>query len=276
MNKLVYANEVKSILESKGFEVAVVENGRNNASNVGISIRKDFGVSPIFYIKDEMDENPYRFADMILSFEPEEIDVSAISELMLDKEEVLNRVHYILVNSALNEKRDGIVRVPINSTLELHYKIDIGDIFHDAQITLEKKHLESLDLPLARLAYRAYHNTMENYEAEIYSLSDILPEIGDASYMFSEFMVLSNKSKVYGAGAILYEGMYDKLQEVMDGDFVVIPSSVHEVILVKTEYGDVDALTKIIGDVNGSVVSPEEVLSDRPYKLVRDKKLVEA
>ena len=46
--------------------------------------------------------------------------------------------------------------------------------------------------------------------------------------------------------------------------------------LTPTEYGDIDALTRIINEVNRGVVSDEEVLSDRPYKLLRDKKLVEA
>lgn len=271
----MYANEVKSILESKGFVATVVENGRNNASNVGISIKRDSRVSPIFYVSDDLEEDPREFADKIISFEPEHIDIDLISDIMLDRDEVLRRANYILVNTALNLKRSSIVRVPVNATLELHYKIDIGDIFDGAKISLEKKHLDNLDISLSELAHYAYVNTMEKYEPEIFSLSDFIDGLS-SSYLFSEFMVLSNKQKTFGAGAILYEGMYEKLLEVMDGDFVVIPSSVHDVILIKTEYGDIDALTRIIGDVNENVISPEEVLSDRPYKLIRDKKLVEA
>lgn len=271
----MYASIVKDYIESKGIVATVVENGRNNAANVGISVRKDNTISPIFYIQDDVDEDPFEFAEKILSFEPESIDTERLSEIMTDREEVLKRARYILVNSSLNEKRDSIVRVPINSTLELHYKLEIGDILKDGKVCIEKKHLENLNIPLHELAHRAYINTMEHYPAEIYSLSELLSGI-DSGYLFKEFMVLSNKSKIFGAGAILYEGMYEKLQEVMEGDFVVIPSSVHEVILVKTEYGDIDALTNIIASVNESVVTPEEVLSDRPYKLIRDKKLVEA
>ena len=275
MIKLVYANEVKSILESRGYVATVVENARNNASNVGISIKRNENVSPIFYITDELEEDPEIFADKIISFEPEHIDMDAISDIMLDREEVLRRSHYILVNTALNEKRDSLVRVPINATLELHYKIDVGDIMPDAKIGLEKKHIENLDIPLAELAHRAYYNTMKDYKPRIYNLNELLPEAFDIPIM-SEFKVLSNEQKMYGAGTVLYEGMYEKLKEMMRGDFVIIPSSVHEVIIIKTEYGDVDALTRIICDVNRSTVSAEEILSDRPYKLIKDKKLVEA
>ena len=272
----MYASIVKETLESKGFDVNVIENGRNNGASVGISVRRDEDYSPVFYVQEDMDEDPFEFADKIISFTPQYIDVDKISDLMRDREQVLKRTHYILVNSSLNEKRDSIVRVPVNKSLELHYKIDISDIMPDAKVSLEKKHLENLEIGIAELAHRAYHNTMEKYEPKIYSLSECLPEIGVLDYLFGEFMVLSNESSIYGAGVILYEGMYDRLQEVMDGDFVVIPSSVHEVILVKTEYGDINALTNIIQEVNKSTVAPEEVLSDRPYKLIRDKKLVEA
>lgn len=274
MNKLVYAGIVKQHLESKGCNVNIIENGRNNAEAIGISVKKDDNISPIFYVPDEMDD-PLEFAEKIISFTPETIDVEALTEIITNKDEVLSRVHYILVNSALNEKRDSIVRVPINGTLELHYKIDIGDIMHDAKVPLEKKHLDNLDVSLAELAHRAYLNTMRRYEPKIFSLADIIPGF-EGSYLFSEFMVLSNKQKIYGAGAILYEGMHKRLTDLMKGDFVVIPSSIHEVILVSTEYGDANALTKIIRDVNSSVLSEEDILSDRPYKLLRDKKLVEA
>ena len=271
MNKLVYASIVKDYVESRGVSASIIENARNNAGAIGISIKRDTNISPIFYISE--DEDPIDFAKRILEFEPEEINIDRLSDIMLCKTEVLSRAHYILVNTALNESRTGIVRVPINSSLELHYKIDISDIMPDAKVSLEKKHLENLDIPLAELAGKAYKNTMRDYPAKIYTIGEAL-KMDD---IFSdEFLVLSNESNMYGAGAILYEGMYKTLKDRLGGDFVVIPSSVHEMIIIKTEYGDISALTSIINDVNYGVVSDEEVLSDRPYKLIRDKKLVEA
>ena len=272
MNKLTYATIVKEKLESEGFDVTIIENARNNAGSVGISVKRSSRISPIFYVRE--DEDPTEFAKKIAAFEPEEIDVDRLSSIMESSEEILNRTTYILVNTNLNAKREKLVRLPINSSLELHYKIDISDVFPDAKIPLEKEHLERLGLSLSVLANKAYKNTMKKYPAKIYTLKEALHL--EEEFLFDEFLDLSNDSNLYGAGAILYEGIYDMLRKRLHSDFVVIPSSVHEMIIIKTEYGDIDALTRIINEVNRGVVSDEEVLSDRPYKLLRDKKLVEA
>ena len=52
----------------------------------------------------------------------------------------------------------------------------------------------------------------------------------------------------------------------MKGDFIVLPSSVHEVIVLDAKNGmKYKDLASIVQDVNASEVSAEEFLSDHVY-----------
>lgn len=45
--------------------------------------------------------------------------------------------------------------------------------------------------------------------------------------------VASNQAMLHGAAAIAYPGFMDKASEEVCGDFFVLPSSIHEVLLLK-------------------------------------------
>ena len=77
--------------------------------------------------------------------------------------------------------------------------------------------------------------------------------------------VVSNKTKAYGAACILT----NKAKEMLGGHWVVLPSSVHEVIALPfSDELDMRALCDMVNEVNGTEVAPEEVLGDRPYLFV--------
>lgn len=78
--------------------------------------------------------------------------------------------------------------------------------------------------------------------------------------------VVTNHRKVNGAGAVLYPELLKRFGEGFGGDFYVIPSSVHEVLLLKdTEAEDTERLNAAVREVNEQKVAPEEVLSDHVY-----------
>lgn len=81
--------------------------------------------------------------------------------------------------------------------------------------------------------------------------------------------VVSNKSKVNGAVNVL--NAYDKVSELLGtDDLVVLPSSIHEVIVVPASTGDYNQLRSMVGEVNGTEVAREEQLSDNIYRLTKD------
>ncbi len=273
MNKHEYAEEVCRYVNKNGYETEIIDSSRNNGAFVGVLVKagKAGNVSPIFNINGQESVSPADFADQILSTLPSDVNVEAVADIMQDKDEVMNRSHYILVNSEMNAARESLFRRPINRTLELQYKIDIEDVMPGARVPIEKKHLTMLGLDAEEFCKKALNNTMEKYPAKFLNINDILPmSIGEDLPMY----VLTNTIKQYGAGAILYSGMKKKLEDAV-GDFIVLPSSVHETIIIPRSLGEIDGLTHLIREINETTVSPEEVLSDVPYELISDGALFE-
>ena len=78
--------------------------------------------------------------------------------------------------------------------------------------------------------------------------------------------VLSSRQKVNGAAAILND---DTRQEIADkvGDFYVLPSSVHETLIIQKDAGmELRDLEQMVQEVNQTQVAPEERLSDHVYE----------
>jgi len=96
----------------------------------------------------------------------------------------------------------------------------------------------------------------------IFKLTEESGEVMDGDRLY----VLSNHRKINGAAAILYPGILEQIYEGFSGNFFVIPSSVHEVLLIKeTKEEEEMFLNRMVGTVNESQVEPEEVLSDHVY-----------
>ena len=83
--------------------------------------------------------------------------------------------------------------------------------------------------------------------------------------------VLTNTYRSYGASCMLYDGLMRKLALRMNTDFYIIPSSVHELILIPVaEEITRDDLDDMIKSINSTEISKEEVLSDTSYIYTRE------
>lgn len=82
--------------------------------------------------------------------------------------------------------------------------------------------------------------------------------------------ILTNQQGVNGAAVILYDGALRQLADRFGCDLIVLPSSVHETLLVPysplTEYQE---LNSIVTHVNEAEVPVEERLSDHAYQYIR-------
>jgi len=90
--------------------------------------------------------------------------------------------------------------------------------------------------------------------------------------------VLTNDVKVHGATAMLYPGLLQEIGEATQSSFFILPSSIHETILIK-DNGEMSAeeLQRMVIEVNRTQVRPDEVLSDEVYSYdYREQKLTMA
>ena len=77
--------------------------------------------------------------------------------------------------------------------------------------------------------------------------------------------VLTNEKGVIGASVMLYPGVLAERAELMESDLYIIPSSIHEVIVIPASQHSREQLLQMIHKANQEVVPKEEVLSDTLY-----------
>ena len=75
--------------------------------------------------------------------------------------------------------------------------------------------------------------------------------------------IVSNPSQFLGASSII--PALPELKERFDDGFIVLPSSIHEVIVLTKGDEDEETLNEMVRDINAGVVAEEERLSDDIY-----------
>lgn len=91
-------------------------------------------------------------------------------------------------------------------------------------------------------------------------------EIGEEASGEEMIYLLSNRSGMYGAAAILYPGVLKQAAEQIGGNLLILPSSVHETLLmIWDETMDLDIVSEMVRCINRERVTPEERLSDAIY-----------
>lgn len=88
-------------------------------------------------------------------------------------------------------------------------------------------------------------------------------DVGDYRQETSDVIVVTNTKGAHGASAILYDGVLEHQYEQIRENFFVLPSSLHEVLLVpESLQDDAKVLHDMVKGVNASVVKPEDILND--------------
>ena len=97
------------------------------------------------------------------------------------------------------------------------------------------------------------------HDAENLMLRDAPLEAHEDAKMY----VLSNESGMLGSAALFYPEAKEHIASVIGEGYSVIPSSVHEVLIIPDSAGiDADELSRMVKEANRSVVEAKDVLSD--------------
>lgn len=97
-------------------------------------------------------------------------------------------------------------------------------------------------------------------ETTIMSMEDVL---GSPTPFPTPVYIVSTRSFKLGAAAILNKEFIRR--KLGKGKYILLPSSVHEVLLVKDEGLDISGYTQMVRDVNESTVNPADQLIDKAY-----------
>ena len=78
--------------------------------------------------------------------------------------------------------------------------------------------------------------------------------------------IATNTTKTFGAAVILYDGLLKDVTEYLScSGIYVMPSSVHEFMLIPDTFGNAESIRQMVQKINAAEVPEEEVLSDNIY-----------
>ena len=163
----------------------------------------------------------------------------------------------------LSQKFDGNASIPITLKLMNTWKTDV-ETLHELALTNMKRLTPPTFEPMTTVL-----RSMMGSDAD-----DLLADFDETE---EKMFVLSNKSRINGAASILNDefmrNIYSKL-----GDFYILSSSIHELIIVKNDNNMMspDELNSMICEVNETQVSVDERLSGHAYRWTLEEGLIPA
>lgn len=198
-----------------------------------------------------------------------------------DFENIKQHIVYKLIHYEKNhELLSQIPHVPFLDLAIVFYCLVASDSSGTATILIRNEHLALWNTTQNDIYEIAKKNTplLLSYQFETMSslLTDLLssnPAENDDLPDLAPFpiYVLTNHCRFLGAACLLYDNLMMKLSEDANADFFIIPSSVHEVLLIpSTSDIEHEEFNQMIQEVNSSQLIPEEILSDHVYFYSRE------
>lgn len=165
------------------------------------------------------------------------------------------------------EEEDGIGSVMVRDAMLQEWKISTKELFQLAQENTMR---------MFPLQVHSMTQMLSNLEKEHPELTEEYPEEMLQEQEFQNTLVVSNQKGINGAAVLLYPGCLAQLEEQCAGDYYILPSSIHEV-LVLPDRDQIyrSGLQNMVREVNENCVQPDEVLSDHVYHYSSEFKTVE-
>lgn len=146
-------------------------------------------------------------------------------------------------------------------------------------VRIQNVHLQMWGISEEDLFRTAICNMLFRMEYKMMALSDVLESmIGlriDSEEEELPMYVLTNQERWYGAACMMFPHVLEAAAEKMQGDYYLLPSSVHECMILPVDHNSgmsVWALQRMVREINSAHVPQEEVLGDSIYRYYAEKK----
>ncbi|NSD68970.1 DUF5688 family protein [Dorea longicatena] len=284
------AERLNAILKEQKAEFHVVyyRNWKNNVAHEGYVLKSEdteiTTMDPVIYtdsiIKNWYEKTDTEVVELFLKLYKRMVIMEPfpIKEFK-NKEFLLNRILPRLLGSENNKKellKAGKVFVQLeNLDLLMTFAIPLGEpeLPKEAEVSVPVSH-ELLALADVTIE-EAKNHALANIEklAKVESMNEVLNELlGTDDYYDTEsetMFICTNTNKCYGAAAILCPSVQEELQRRLGNEVFVLPSSIHEMIVVPSSssiYG-ADELQAMVQVINEDQVELDEQLTNSVYML---------
>ncbi len=287
-----FAGKVRDAVEKKlgeTYKVEVREVQKNNGVILHglLILTDDRNVIPTLYLEPfwEAYESGTSLAEIVrrlIRIYREDLPKTSIDmEFFRYFEKVSERICYRLIRQKGNEELlQDIPHIPFLDLAICFFYAYSGEALGEGAILIHDSHVELWSTTVKELLELAQKNTPRLFPWRCNSMENVLHEMmTEEEYLKgvpqeesrdllagNPLRVLSNVQRVQGASCMLYPGLLKQLAGKEENSFYILPSSIHEVILLTDRRMETpEQLKEMIAEVNRTQVAPEEVLSDSLY-----------
>ena len=270
-----------------GYSLALRKVQKNNGLVLdGLCIEKgNGGVAPSIYLNPFYEQylkgiSLEAIVQKLLTAYHENSYPPVLNQLVLsDYASLSSRIAFRLINTISNQSL-------LETTPHIPW-LDLAIVFYlyiqeneDGIMTaaISSHHIKTWGVTVDELYKQALSNTPRLFPPSISSMSCILESLDpehlhyDPTLPETPFYVLTNKNGINGAACLLYKDVIKNFAEGMDRNILILPSSIHEVLLLPDDeqlsYND---LAHLVTFINQTEVPAEDRLSNQVYRYSRSE-----
>ena len=271
---------INHVIKNNGCEMdglVIMEKGKDIAPTIYLDSLYEF------YTNGENIKSIIRQIELI--YEQNKNNVTFDVNILKHFDTIKDKIVYKVVNYRSNEKL--LEQVPHKRILDLavvFYCLLDNEYGRSATALIYNNNLKNWNVTIDDVYKAALKNTPDLLHSKISSMAALFEKCGVnvdgeevdlKDYVPSDMYVLTNESKLNGAACILYENVLYDFAQKLGADLYILPSSVHEVILLpKLSVFEKDELVNMVKEVNTEGVAADEVLSDHVYEYNRTERLI--
>ena len=271
---------INHVIKNNGCEMdglVIMEKGKDIAPTIYLDSFYEL------YTNGENIKNIIRQIEVI--YEQNKNNVTFDVNILKHFDTIKDKIVYKVVNYRSNEKL--LEQVPHKRILDLavvFYCLLDNEYGRSATALIYNNNLKNWNVTIDDVYKAALKNTPDLLHSKISSMAALVEKCGVnvdgeevdlKDYVPSDMYVLTNESKLNGAACILYENVLYDFAQKLGADLYILPSSVHEVILLpKLSMFEKDELVNMVKEVNTEGVAADEVLSDHVYEYNRTERLI--
>lgn len=248
--------------------------------------------------------------EIVKYYEEHQIETHVNIGCFSDYESIKKNICFKLINLEKNkELLEQIPHVPYLDMAIVFYCIISNECIGNGNILIRNEHLKKWKVNVNDIREHAFLNTPTILKGQITPMEDVICELMRTKMIYEiensieehissgvkvteemvepiikemmgkvyteakgpKMFVAGNHHKNYGAAVILYEDFLEQFAKKINSDFYILPSSIHEVILIPVgnDEEEVSHLKRMVFEVNHTELEEEEILSDSIYRYMR-------
>lgn len=278
--------ELMKALEERYPTAKIVRQSRFKFNGIkqGIVIEMSGNIQPIVY-PDNLYEGYLKVEDMGLVLDSVELAIECekmnrFKNMIKDWEQAKEHLYPYIVNLEKNQLCMDCNDYVYKEKLDFAYGVfwELADDDGIACVNITKQMLDMWNVSEEEVFAVAEKNAKYVVKPIKQIIDELLgEEVSEEEISESEAMyVLTNTTRNRAAAGIFDMDLMKKTAEELESDFFILPSSIHDAILVLEKFApSEESLRKMVKEVNQTQVKEEEYLSENVYLYSREKKTVD-